>query len=304
MANQTDTSPLDREELTIHGHRFVVRRGGSGPTLVLLHGMAGDSLTWAAAAHELKERFTIIAPDLLGHGESSTQATDYSLGAHATVVRDIMRMLDCEHATVAGQSFGGGVALQFAYQFPEMCERLVLVSSGGLGREVATLLRALSLPGASYVLGAFSSSMFTSAGRTLAAKLEPCGIRVSAEVGEIWKSYLSLADPARREAFLQTLRAVIDHRGQSVSAADRLYLTERMPSMIVWGGHDPIIPIKHAYEAAEAIPNSRLEIFENAGHFPHCESPRRFARLIGDFVDSTQAADLTDLDWRTVIRGS
>jgi pimeloyl-ACP methyl ester carboxylesterase len=139
----------------LHGHQFSYRRAGSGPLLVLLHGIAGTSATWEDVMLRLGERHTVIAPDFLGHGESSKPRGDYSLGAYANGIRDLLGALGYERGTIIGHSLGGGVAMQFAYQFPERCERLVLVSSGGLAREVHPLLRAAVLPGANNVKDVF-----------------------------------------------------------------------------------------------------------------------------------------------------
>ena len=143
------TSAADSElrEIVLHGHRVFFRSAGSGPVLVLVHGITSTSATWANVLPYLAERFTVIAPDLLGHGESAKPRGDYSLGAYASGIRDLLLALGHERATFVGHSLGGGVAMQLAYQFPEHCERLVLVSSGGLGREINALLRAASLPG-------------------------------------------------------------------------------------------------------------------------------------------------------------
>src|SRR3954469_1177065 len=157
---------LTPHELTLHGHRVTYRTAGRGPALLLLHGIANSSQTWERVAPLLTERFTLIAPDLLGHGESATPRGDYSLGAHATGVRDLLTALRHERVTVIGHSLGGGIAMQFAYQFPERCERLVLVSSGGLGREVHALLRAAALPGGDLVLPLLTSQPLQRAGRT------------------------------------------------------------------------------------------------------------------------------------------
>src|ERR671914_1548724 len=145
-------STLTPHELRLHGHRVTYRTAGRGPALLLLHGIANSSETWESVAEPLSERFTLIAPDLLGHGESATPRGDYSLGAHASGVRDVLTALGHDRVTVVGHSLGGGIAMQFAYQFPERCERMVLVGSGGLGSEVSPLLRALSVPGAEYAL--------------------------------------------------------------------------------------------------------------------------------------------------------
>src|SRR5688500_3265578 len=134
-------STLAADEIVLHGHRVRFHRAGSGPLVVLLHGIASTADTWAPVAGALARRHTVLAPDLLGHGESAKPRGDYSLGAYASGVRDLLAALGHERATFVGHSLGGGVAMQLAYQFPEHCERLVLVSSGGLGRDIPALLR-------------------------------------------------------------------------------------------------------------------------------------------------------------------
>ena len=279
------------QELEIHGHRVAVRSGGEGPVVVFIHGMAGSSATWNAVLPSLAEQFTVLAPDLLGHGDSSTPPmADYSLGAFASTVRDVLDALGHRRATVVGQSLGGGVAMQFAYQFPDRCERLVLLDSGGLGRDVAPLLRGLTFPGVEYLLPLAFTSFACQAGNAVAALLGKVGLRKSPQAEEMWRSYESLVDPARREAFIRTLRSVINLGGQQVSAHDRLHIGEQIPTLIVWGGRDAIIPIEHGHDAHRALPHSRFEVFEEAGHYPHCEAPERFVRILTDFVLSTQPA--------------
>ena len=272
---------------SIHGHTVAFRTAGEGPVVVLLHGMAGSSSTWKHVMPVLARRFTVVAPDLLGHGASAKPRTEYSVSGHANVVRDLLAALEHERATIVGQSFGGGVAMQLAYQFPERCERLVLVSSGGLGREVSLLLRGLSVPGAEQVFPLVCSPALRDAASRLAAWLGGTGLRVAPAVEEIWRVYASLAEPDARRAFFRTLRAVIDPGGQTVSAADRLYLAAQKPLMIVWGARDSLIPVSHARAGHAAIPGSRLEIFDDAGHFPHCETPGRFCDTVVDFIDTT-----------------
>lgn len=283
--------PIQRT--TIHGHEIAFRAAGSGPVLVLLHGMAGSSATWRYVMPRLARHFTVVAPDLLGHGQSAKPRTDYSLGAYASVVRDLMVALGHERGTIVGQSFGGGVAMQMAYQFPERCERLVLVGSGGLGIEVNAILRALSVPGAAYALPIGCRPLLRDAGERVGAWLQRRGRHPKPAAIEIWRAYASLADPETRRAFLLTLRSVVDHLGQRVNARDRLYLASDMPTLIMWGDHDPIIPVQHAHDAHAAIPGSRLEIFPGAGHFPHCEDPARFDQVVTSFVRSTSPATVS-----------
>ncbi len=283
--------------IEIHGHDVAYRLAGEGETILLIHGMAGSSRTWREVMPELAEHYRVLAPDLLGHGASGKAATDYSLGAHASMLRDLMDRLGIARATVVGQSLGGGVAMQFSYQYPDRCERLVLVSSGGLGREVSFILRALSLPGAELVLPIVTPAFVRKLGNALSAWLWDRGVR-SGRLAEMWSAYASLGDPETRRADFRTLRAVVDPGGQAVSATDRLYLAEVMPTLIVWGDADPIIPVDHARAAHAAMPGSRLEIFEGVGHFPQSEAPKRFVEVLSGFVDSTPAAELTDIAWQ------
>jgi pimeloyl-ACP methyl ester carboxylesterase len=278
---------MEIRNLTIHGRRLAYRTAGNGPVVLLIHGMAGSATTWKHVMPALSEEFTVVAPDLLGHGRSDKAPDDYSLGAFASQLRDLLVALDHERATVVGQSLGGGIAMQLAYQYPERCERLVLVGSGGLGREVNRVLPLLTLPGANTLLRIASAAPVRSAVRAVGQLLGRTGMQPAPATDELWRSYESLADPATRKAFLRTLRAVIDPTGQSVSAENRLHLAADMPTLIVWGDADPIIPVSHAFAAHKAIAGSRLEIFEGVGHFPHCESPARFVEVVSGFIEST-----------------
>ena len=291
------------EEITLHGHRVSFRREGWGPTILLIHGITGSSETWDEVIPFLSERHTVIAPDLLGHGASAKPRGDYSLGAYASGIRDLMRAVGHDGATVVGHSLGGGVAMQLAYQFPELAQRLVLVSSGGLGREVSVFLRAATLPGADRVLPLLASNGVLSAGGSIGSALRAVGMRAGPDLSEMWKGFSSLGDAEARQAFIYTLRGIVDPGGQRVSARDRLYLTQTVPTMLMWGERDPIIPVAHAYSAHEQIPASRLEIVEGAGHFPYRDDPRRFAGILSDFIATTEPAEV---DWdhlRELLRG-
>src|SRR5215208_2604301 len=288
---------LTPHELTLHGHRVTYRTAGRGPVLVLLHGITGSSQTWEHVAPLLSARFTLIAPDLLGHGESATPRGDYSLGAHATGVRDLLTALGHHHVTVVGHSFGGGIAMQFAYQFPERCERLVLVSSGGLGREVHLVLRAAALPGADYVLPLLTHTRLLDVGRGVGGLLRRARLAPSGDLDVLARGFASLDNDGSRQAFLHTVRAVIEPGGQRVSAHNRLELAARIPSLIVWGERDSIIPVAHGEAAHAAMPGSRFEIFPGAGHMPHDADPERFAALLTEFCERTAPAQLTPDHW-------
>ena len=293
---------FELKEIELHGHRVAYRCAGSGPAILLVHGITSTSATWERVMPYLARRFTVIAPDLIGHGESAKPRGDYSLGAHASGVRDLMVSLGHESATFVGHSLGGGVVMQLAYQFPERCERLVLVDSGGLGREVSILLRAATLPLSELALPLLAHTRLLDAGRAIGGLLGRTGIRVATDLGELGRGHASLEDPEARSAFLHTLRTIVDPLGQRVSATDRLYLAENIPFMLVWGKRDRIIPVEHGLAAHELVPSSRLEVFEEAGHFPHIDDPQRFLDVLLDFIDSTEPAEVDPEDWRKALK--
>jgi pimeloyl-ACP methyl ester carboxylesterase len=282
-----------REQITLHGHKVSYSTAGEGEEVVLLiHGIVGCAAQWDQVVPLLAERYTVVAPDLLGHGESDKPRGDYSLGAYAASVRDLLVALGHRRATVVGHSLGGGVAMQFSYEYPPFAERLVLVSSGGLGREVHPMLRAATLPGSELVLPVIAHERLHGVAGALAGALGRVGLRTGGDLAEMAKGYGSLADAGARQAFIHTLRAVLDIGGQRVSATDRLYLAELLPSLIIWGERDPLIPVAHAQIAHAALPGSRLEIFADVGHFPQLSDPVRFAYTLIDFIETTEPTQL------------
>ena len=293
---------MEHEEITLHGHRVSYRQAGWGPLVVLIHGVTGSSETWADVIEPLAEKYTVVAPDLLGHGESAKPRGDYSLGAYASGIRDLLGALGHGSGTIVGHSLGGGVAMQMAYQFPDRCDRLVLVSSGGLGREVHLMLRAAVLPGSELVLPLLASSRVLNASAAVGSFFTRLGMHAGPDLEEMWRGFSSLNDVGARAAFIHTLRGIVDPGGQRVNATDRLYLAERMPTMLMWGERDPIIPIEHGRAAQELIPGSRFEAFRGAGHFPHRTDPRGFVRALDDFIDSTEPADVNEDDFRELLR--
>lgn len=282
-----------QRRVTLNGERVAYRIAGSGPLLLLVHGMAGSSETWRKVMPALARQFNVLAPDLLGQGGSDKPRGDYSLGSQACMLRDLLDALGYRRATVVGQSLGGGIAMQFAYQFPERCERLVLVNSGGLGQEVTLYLRLLSVPGFEYIFPVFCSPRLREAGERIGKWLAGAGLRIGPAGREIWRSYASLADAASRRAFFRGLHEVVDAKGQAVSALGRLHRAAQLPTLIVWGAQDPFIPASHGVDAHKAIPGSRLEIFDGVGHYPHCEAPERFVEVLVDFMSSTESAHLS-----------
>ena len=287
--------------LTLHGHSIAYVQKGSGPVLLLIHGMAGALDTWRSVVDRLAQDATVLAVDLPGHGSSGPGGGDYSLGSLASFLRDVLLALGHERATLVGHSLGGGIAMQFSYQFPEMTERLVLVSSGGLGLEVNPVLRAASLPGANLFLSLTAGATKRASG--FAERVMSSGI-VPARPGleELVRSYSSLADPDRRAAFLATVRSVVGLGGQTVNAGDRLHLASEVPVLLIWGADDPIIPVQHAWDAYELLPHATVEVFDGVGHFPQVEVPERFAAVLKEFCAGSQPAAFDALSWRARMR--
>ena len=291
-------------QVELHGQPFNYHLLGDGPAVVLIHGITSSSRTWRAVMEPLAEHHTVVAPDLPGHGRSGKPRGDYSLGAYASSLRDLLALLDIRQATIVGHSLGGGIAMQFAYQFPERLERLVLVDSGGLGEEVSLALRAATLPGAEFVLPLMFSPITRTAGRGIGKVLGAIGLKANANVRGLAEGVDSLADAEARRAFVHTARSVIDPRGQRVDARDRLYLSRDVPTMLVWGCEDPIIPVSHGVRAHELMPHSRLEQFPGAGHFPFTDDPERFVAVLTDFIRSTEPAALDDEKVTALLRAA
>ena len=295
-----DPPEIRVERLRLHGHEVAYRRGGAGPPILFIHGIAGSYDTFDPVLSSVAKQYEVIAPDLLGHGRSAKPRGDYSLGAYASGLRDLLEMLEIRAVSVVGHSMGGGVAMQFAYQFPERCQRLVLVSSGGLGPQVTPLLRAATLPGADLVLGLATSPR---AKRVLTSALSPfskLGLTVSPSHAHVVDHVAHFEDRDTRRAFILTARSVLDLKGQRIDARDRLYLAQSIPTMIVWGSRDRFIPVQHGRDAHQMIPGSRLEIFEGAGHFPHWHDPERFSSCLIDFMTTTSPAEVSPELLRTL----
>jgi len=277
------TTELTSATCMVNGHEMHFKRGGTGPPLVFVHGVLGSHEVWADLAAELAEEYTVVVPDLFGHGASSKHRGDYSLGAHAAAIRDLVKASGFDRVTMIGHSLGGGIALQFSYLFPEKVDALVLVASGGLGREVSLLLRAPTLPGSELILPVIANRWARRQGNVLSRGLQLVGVKGGPDVAQAWHGFESLGDGEHRRAFLATIRAVVGPDGQRLSAREILPQIS-VPTLVVWGGRDRMIPKRHAIEAVELIPDARLEVFEKGGHFPHLDEPTRFAALLREFT--------------------
>ena len=289
---------------TIHGYRRAFRIAGSGPAILLIHGIGDNSSTWDTVQSKLAQRFTVIVPDLLGHGKSDKPRADYSVAAYANGMRDLLAVLDIDRVTVIGHSLGGGVAMQFCYQFPQLVDRLVLVSTGGVTRDVHPALRLASLPMGSEALALLRLPLALAAlqitGRIVGTALGSRGI--VRDLPDVLRILAELPEPKASSAFSRTLRAVVDWRGQVITMLDRCYLTKSVPVQLIWGDKDSVIPVGHARMAHAAMPGSRLEIFTGSGHFPFHDDPNRFVEVVGRFIDSTEPAEYDQDALRQLLR--
>ncbi len=275
-----------REFATLHG-RMVAYRDlpGHGTPVLLIHGIGSSSETWADIPDRLSAAgVRVVAVDLPGHGESSLGRGDYSLGAMASTLRDLLDELGLEKVHLVGHSLGGGVSMQFAYQFPERVDSMTLVSSGGLGEETFTGLRAATLPGAEFALKWTINPKTLRGAGWIGEQLGRIGVHPHALSPRALETVGWLGDGERRSAFLATLRSVVGPRGQNVSALDKLHLMAGRRVLIIWGDRDPMIPMKHGENAHALLPGSRFVVFPGAAHEPHMHDPQRFTDLILEHV--------------------
>jgi pimeloyl-ACP methyl ester carboxylesterase len=281
---------FDVQYVTIHGYRRAFVKAGSGPALLLLHGLACDHTTWNRVLTRLAENYTVIAPDFLGHGESAKPRADYSIGGYANGMRDLLTVLGIDRATVIGHSFGGGVAMQFAYQFPERTERLILVSTGGLGPEVTPAIKAVTLPGFHQVIGALTLPAVLPVAKAALHSLKSTGIHALRDLDEVADILESWRDPSTRRAIKHLVRNCVDLNGQIITMRDRAYLTAAMPMAMVWGEDDQVIPASHTRVAEDLALDASVEVFADSGHFPHKDHPDRFVHFVNEFIAATEPA--------------
>ncbi len=292
MTHEQETTGATREHVEIHGRDVAFRRvgrRGAGTPVLLVHGIGSSLDTWG----EVPERLAaagehVIAVDLPGHGESSRAPGDYSLGALASTLRDLLDHLGVDRVHLVGHSLGGGVSLQFDYQFPGRVEAMVLESSGGLGEEAFTGLRAAALPGSELVIGWAINERTLRGASWVGQQLGRVGIEPHALSPRALETVSWLGEPDRRTAFLATLRSVVSPRGQRVSALDKLHMIEGSRVLIVWGDRDPMIPIAHGRAAHELMQGSRFIVFPGAAHEPHLHDPERFAEVVLAHVGARQ----------------
>jgi pimeloyl-ACP methyl ester carboxylesterase len=282
--------PVEVQRIVVHGHERAFVKMGKGPALLLLHGLACDHTTWTPLIRELAKNYTVIAPDLLGHGQSDKPRADYSIGGYANGMRDLLTVLNIDKVTVVGHSLGGGVAMQFGYQFPERTERMIVIAPGGFGLEVTPAIRMVTVPGFVQAMGVLTLPGVRHLGKAGLRALAGSGLANSYDLNEVADIYEEMRDARFRRAIHHVVRQCIDFKGQIITMSDRAYLTKEMPTLVIWGTDDKVIPASHAAAAARLAPGAVVEILPNSGHFPHKDHPERVAELMHEFVSSTRPA--------------
>lgn len=279
------SQPFARKTALAGGHVLAYQAAGpeDGPAVVLLHGLASDADTWdraigPLAAHGLR----VLAVDLLGHGHSDKPDCPYLLSDFADSLGHFLDALDVPAATLCGHSFGGAIAIYFGSQHPERVERVVLVSAGGLGREVHPVLRAAALPVAPLLLRAALRprlrQLYRRPGLHRALRLTPDNL------ANLRRAARALGSEAGQASFFASLRGVIAFSGQRAASREMRAFAEQVPMLLVWNENDPVIPLTHAQRHALATPTSRLVVFPRGGHEPHRRSAERFADEVAAFM--------------------
>jgi pimeloyl-ACP methyl ester carboxylesterase len=284
-------SSIRPREVTLHGHKLSYVDSGSGEAILFVHGLLGSHRNWRHLVDRLDNTNRVIVPDLFGHGASEKHEGDYSPSAQAATLRDLINRLDIDRVTIVGHSLGGGISLAFCYLFPDRVERLVLVGTGGLGREVSPALRAATLPVADWVLPVIASPWVRGGAELVGRGLSLFGWRASHDIRAAWEGFTELSDADARRAFLATTRAVMNSHGQTIAAHEYLLELAELPILVVWGTNDMVIPVDHAKRLGELAPACRVEIFDGAGHFPHLDQPDRFADVLRAFMAVTDRGD-------------
>ena len=286
MSESDTRTTAARQFVALNGRVLAYRElPGTGTPVLLIHGIGSSGDTWGDIPERLSAHgVAVVSVDLPGHGESSRGPGDYSLGSTASILRDLLDHLGIERVHLVGHSLGGGVSMQFAYQFPERVDTMTLVSSGGLGEETFTGLRAASLPGSEFALKWAINARTLKGASWVGDKLGRIGLHPHALSPRALETVSWLGEDDRRAAFLATLRSVVSPRGQSVSALDKLHLMSGRRILIIWGDRDPMIPMKHGENAHALLPGSRFVVFPGAAHEPHVHDPDRFADLVLEHV--------------------
>lgn len=270
-----------KNTVEVHGtelHWLQLGIKSSAPPVILLHGLNDCSQTWLHIAEVLAQDRQVLVPDLPGHGFSSRPDASYTLDWYARIISEWLKSLDIMQTDIVGHSFGGGIAQVMLLHCRERIRRLILVSSGGLGREISFFMRLASVP----VLVERLGQPFMGIGTMIALHLARDG-RKSSDIA-ILSRMNSRQGSAR--AFSRTVRDIINWRGQRRVYSDRVHeVSDLPPILLLWGKRDSIIPARHATHFTSRVSNVRMFVFDNCGHYPHFQKPDLFLTKVLEFLN-------------------
>lgn len=271
---------IRRRQLRISNLRVHYLSSGRGPPTVLIHGLGGSCRDWLLNIRALSNHFLVLAPDLVGFGRSDKPRSfpsDPVTSFFPSLLNHFSTRLGLGSVNIVGHSMGGLVALQFALQFPRMVNKLVLVDSAGLGKEVPTLLRLLSIP-------ALPASLLSPPKTLLKMVLSDTFHNEEIDIDEsIEEVYNYLRSEGAKESFLAVTRSIVGLRGQKIVLSDQLKdITAK--TLIIWGDQDKSLPVSHAHRAHRLIIDSELHILPQCGHCPQIEKPNEFNTLVTPFL--------------------
>lgn len=268
--------PAGRHIPLPEGRTYAVVEG-TGPTTILIHGLAGNTTVWDSLRPGLAAMGRTVAIDLWGRGLTDRPAAPvYDLDAYVAQVEGVRRALGIEQAALVGSSMGGLVAMHYAARYPEHVSALVLLAPAGMPPEQSGLLGVAALPG----LGEYLMSVIT-----------PLWLKVSyrkmfhndALADRRFRSRFGLSAEIAgfRRAILETLRHV--DLGSGPAALARIAGTD-LPVLVVWGNEDEILPVSHLDRFAAALPAARTLRVARAGHLPHIEQPALVGPSVRGFL--------------------
>ena len=272
----------EHKTVSVWGLNIRYVQAGDGPVVLLLHGLAASLLTWYCNIDVLASAgYRVIAPDLPGFGESDKPShLDYSPDSAADFVYDFTQELELKRLSLVGSSAGGVIAGLFALEYPDMVEKMVLVGSGGFGREVSWFLRVISIP----VVGdlVYQPWLNNRMGATKQLFYRPPAI-LDELLPEMNRLKLL---PGARSAMLRSVRSSVNLMG----LRPQVYILERLksspvPLMTIWGADDIIIPVSHAEAVRQELPESVVRIIPKCGHWPQMEQPSQFNPMLTSFLD-------------------
>jgi len=274
---------MEDRYVTVQGYRTRYWDEGAGEPLLLVHGLGSSAESWLFNVEGLAKHYRVLVPDIIGFGKTdkTTNPAELSLARAARFLAGFLETQGVSKAHVVGNSMGGIISLQFAVDYPQMVNRLVLVDPAGFGEDVHISFRLQALP----VIGEI---MATPSRRGTRMSLEVASHKRDFITDELIERFYQLGrQPGMKEPFLAAVRHGITFRGvkkELLAPLQARIPSIKAPTLIMWGRHDQVLPISHLETARRLLPHARVHIFEDCGHIPQMETPDEFNRLLHEFL--------------------